>query len=477
MKIKGYEIITEWQASNCGETALAKSFGKKYFIKKYKVPVYPENNGSFDAKTLERNRREFNEYIALRKKINSTIRAISGAGGNLVVPKEEFVYDNHYYEVAELVPDVVEDKDMIDTLSSLSNAEKEVLMCTLIGAIDTIHNKGIVHSDLKLKNVLLVKNERNTYVAKIIDFDNSFLLDSKPCPEDIGGSIDYCSPEIAYYANLEEDWDEAKEAITAKSDIFSLGLIFHFYLTGELPKAKTMNEYLRKRAEKGKAIYCWNILLNDCELQLSDKIDDEKYISLISDMLMKNPEERPSASEVLIRLKSPSIPKKTVATVPSPSTDVAAVKIETDTILTTGFADAWDMHDIVFDIDKIKSKGYVASEQKELMSVQGYYFYTADGATPTFISKETLLVLGLANKKTIAPKTPVAEPEETGFCEPWVEHNMEFDKDKMKEKGFVGIERTSINDTKGYNLIDSKGNKKYYLDSMLVIFKMATRKK
>lgn len=61
------------------------------------------------------------------------------------------------------------------------------------------------------------------------------------------------------------------------------------------------------------------------------------------------------------------------------------------------FAKPWEDHSIKFDVDIIKSKGYVRSERKELNCVKGYMFYRADGSSQ-FIRVEMVLIQKMAYK-------------------------------------------------------------------------------
>ena len=62
-----------------------------------------------------------------------------------------------------------------------------------------------------------------------------------------------------------------------------------------------------------------------------------------------------------------------------------------------GFAKPWPEHNIKFDVDVIKGKGFVRSERTEMNAVKGYTFYKADG-TSQFIKAEMLIVLHMANR-------------------------------------------------------------------------------
>ena len=63
----------------------------------------------------------------------------------------------------------------------------------------------------------------------------------------------------------------------------------------------------------------------------------------------------------------------------------------------SGFAKPWSDHAIKFDIDIIKNKGYVRSEQKELNGIKGYVFYREDGSSQ-FIRMEMILIQKMAHK-------------------------------------------------------------------------------
>lgn len=509
MTVHGYELTTEWKNSNCGQIAKAKKGGVLYFLKKYQTPVAPLDNGTLDAKTFAHNKKLFDEFVDTHKKINAIMRTVAGSGGNIVIPRDEFIEGNHFFEASELIENVVRDEELKGVLASLSDDVKLLLMKTAAGALSSVHRNRIVHSDLKPQNVLLARNRTGNYVAKLIDFDSSYFVDEKP--EEIIGTIDYYSPELGAYADAEDDREEMEKKLTEKSDIFSLGLIFHLYLCGELPKPTSLTERLRKRQEKGKVIYCWVALNNGCELQLSSDIKSPKFISLISDMLSLNPDDRPSAADVLRRLQAPA-PDVPVIEEPWPehnlmldkekiiSDDVVEFKkviiagqhkygllfqngrkdtLSKENLIEKkyaknmgprGFADPWPEHQIEFDFDIIKSRGYVSSEQKIINEVKGYLFYRGDSTT-VFFRPETLVSMGYAKKKgTIDPPPPGGK-----FAPPWPEHKIRFDIDAIKAKGFVRSEQYTLNGIKGYNFIRADGKSQFILVEMVLIQKMAKK--
>ena len=508
MNVHGYELVGEWKNSSCGKIVKATRGGKTFFLKRYQTPVKPVMNGALDAKTFENNSKLFDKYVANRKRINTTLRAIAGAGGNIIIPCEEFVDDNHYMEASEFVEGVVGEEEIEGVLTSLSNDVKKLLMLTAAGALSSVHSKGIVHSDLKLTNVLLVRNSSGNYVAKLIDFDSSYFLDDKPA-EDIIGDINFYSPELGTYSDAEDEREELSKTLTEKSDIFSLGLIFHFYLAGALPQAKNLSERLQKRKEKGKAIYCWTVLNNDCELAMSDRITSLKYLTLIQDMLNKEPEKRPTAAQVLQRLKAPDedgiieepwpehrimldatkvkesgyvILKKIIVAGTKKyelvSKDGKKTEYSSDELQTKGFAksareekfaEPWAEHDIVFDESRMRSRGFVASEQKTMSGIKGYDLFRADSSS-MFFNVDKLLAMKYATKK-VAPPPVITE----GVCDPWPEHNVTFDADQIKRKGYSRIERKTMGGVNGYSCIKADGTSQFIRIEMLLIQKMAKK--
>ncbi len=99
-------------------------------------------------------------------------------------------------------------------------------------AVQHAHQKGIVHRDLKPSNIL-VKEQDGQPVVKIIDFGIAKATHEKLGTEtfytDAGvlvGTPEYMSPEQAISGGTDLD---------TRSDIYSLGLVLHELLTGELP--------------------------------------------------------------------------------------------------------------------------------------------------------------------------------------------------------------------------------------------------
>lgn len=498
--INGYEIISEWKNSTCGKITCGMRGGKKYFIKRYQTPVEPYDNGSLDARTIEVNREKFNKYVSLRTRVNNALRSIAGSGGNIVPPVDEFIYDHHYHEVSEFIEGVVPEKEIESTIAALNDEEKKLVLLTAANALDSIHKCGMIHSDLKIKNILLAKSRDNKLVTKLVDFDNAYFQGE--LPDEVVGDINYYSPELGAFSSLDdEDKESSSIVLTTKSDIFSLGLIFHRYLSGEFPAAVSLTEKLQRRKDRGKALYCWTIINEGCELKVSSKIKKPVHAKLIEEMLKRDPEERPSANEVWRTLKglrdvssgasgstAPARPSgrpssSTSTSRPSPAprpTPAPRPVLPTEVYLD----EPWPEDAIVFDKDKIKASGYASVKRATQSGANGYRFALSDGRS-LFMNKKSVLSRKYATEGSGAgvsagsSATPSASPSAGttagGFCEAWPEHRMVFDETAIRARGYVRSEQCEVSGIKGYYFYRANGRQDFIKDNLALMFKMARR--
>ena len=483
--IRGYGLTGDWKTSTGGMTAMAQREGRKFFLKKYKNPVQP-NQADIDAgriskKTYEANKRRFDSFVSTRSKINENLSTKAGMGGNIILPLEWFVHENLYIEASEFVSGLISDDDII----RLPYENKKLVMLTAASALASVHRLGIVHGDLKATNILGAKNAAGNYVAKIIDFDCSYFVTEKP-QNDIGGDQVYASPELGL-CWISEMEPEYVDQLSIKSDIFSLGLVFHRYITGDLPQPKSIPKEMSDKHKKGSAIYPWEILLYDERLVVSPKVKEPYLIDLIESMLQPKPEARPDAADVLDFLKggrksaaAARIPEAgaaketpvkepvkesppitgTAKAPPAPPKPASAPKAP----VAKGFASPWTEHAITWLPEKITGMRFVSCEQTEAAGKHCYRFFRADG-TGMIFTIEKLMMLGLAAPAGAPRAAAKAEPVKSPPTAPPKAAPVSAEKNALWEEDAVYAADSSALARDGYDAIvrTDKGGKKGYL--------------
>jgi len=140
---------------------------------------------------------------------------------NIVRIFDAFVFENYHYFVMEKA-----DGDLRGYLSfhkKLDPPQVVDIGLQLLSGLAHIHSQNIIHRDLHKDNILYFENSGKKLVVKIADFGISKQLSSE---EDFAKSI------------VGRDWDYSPELVTKKvaskkSDLYQLGLILYYCLTGE----------------------------------------------------------------------------------------------------------------------------------------------------------------------------------------------------------------------------------------------------
>ena len=444
VNISGYQVetdggIVKGECKGAGGTVgKAKKNGKTYFFKEFKKPTFPDSSSKLSAAALAKKKGEADQFRKKREKVNNTLKKIVKKGSNVIVPLDWGVYNNHWFEFTEFVDDVVSDASYHDVIQKLSEEDKLKVFKNALLAIQTIHSMGIVHGDLKLTNIMLSLNNAtgNYYESKIIDFDGAFFENDMPL-EGMTGTPDYYSPELGLYS-VEEDESTRKEKfkdITVKSDIFTMGLVFHEYLTGEKPSYSCLPECFKKAGASSKKIYPWVFLVNTSDdekyqFEISKDIKNEVYIALISDMLNRNYQDRPTASELILRLQTRKLP------------------IETET---------WPDDNIEFRKNEI-SKKYIGLKRSYTKEGKECYEVIAKDGKRYRKNANDLLSEGLATKKYAVDD----------WCKPRKSDNIAWDTDKLSSSNFISTEDAG----EGFYYLKNKNDSKkikYPLQTLIAV--------
>ena len=152
----------------------------------------------------------------------------------------------------------------------LSNDEAASYFYQLINGLEYIHQKGIVHRDLKLENILLSKNN----ILKIIDFGlSSYYYSNKllstPC-----GSPCYASPELL----------SGQKYDGILIDVWSTGVILYAMLCGYLPFDDDNHGTLYKR-------------IINTELDIPEHLEEDS-VDMLKKILVNEPKKRITIKEI-----------------------------------------------------------------------------------------------------------------------------------------------------------------------------------
>ncbi|MCL1471231.1 protein kinase domain-containing protein [Argonema antarcticum] len=297
-----YLVTRDFDSANGGQCqwgfALNSYDGNEYFVKKFLSPVYPGEDAPGSEKGKQKRRDQCEEFARKQLAIQNALSAC-GAGGSVVVMVDFFKYGDDYGEHFFKVCQKVDTSSLSKEIHTLETKKRLFVMLTAAGAMKILHSNGIVHLDLKPDNVLIQEWE-GRQVAKIIDFDSSIIEGESIAAESLVGDPVYYSPEFAKHIATAGK----TPAPTKKSDIFSLGLIFCQYWTGNRPVLSGSYTYAHEAVLDGKK-------LDLPPIKTTTKLGgtliknplDTEVGKLIKKMLALSYEERPDINQVHQQLK------------------------------------------------------------------------------------------------------------------------------------------------------------------------------
>lgn len=175
-----------------------------------------------------------------------------------------------------LVIELAEGMSLIDYMKSKPNKqiiEKEsvIIFKQIMEGINHCHEKNVIHRDIKMDNIIIDKNLN----VKIIDFGFSTWINPGQKLKLYCGTPSYMPPEIV----------TKKEYYGPPVDIWSLGVLLYAMLTGVFPYTGVIEQDIYKNILRG-------------VFNVPSYLSNESK-NLINKMIILDPEQRPTAEEVL----------------------------------------------------------------------------------------------------------------------------------------------------------------------------------
>ena len=116
----------------------------------------------------------------------------------------------------------------------LTEAEAKIIFKQVIYGINYMHQRNVVHRDIKLENIIFDKDQQK---VKLVDFGFSICLkDIKQKIKVFCGTPTYMAPEIVTKDKNRNSLNECERGYEAPpADIWALGVVLYALLSGRFP--------------------------------------------------------------------------------------------------------------------------------------------------------------------------------------------------------------------------------------------------
>ena len=284
-KLRGVEM----KISVIQETLITQKFGDpdKYYKKIKDLgsgsygSVYKAKNiimeNTVAIKMIEKVQENMIDDMEIKNEIN-ILKTLSHP--NIVKIYEFFDTPLYYY----LVTEYCKKGELFAYITNVYNERQlAILFYQVFSGLCYLHEKKILHRDLKLENLMISEIEKEVVTGeeyfwiKIIDFGTAKIFEKNKTEKAVIGSSYYIAPEV-----LKQKYNE-------KCDTWSVGVILYMTLVGVAPFDGKTDDDIIKRIKIGK----YN-KTTERFVKHSEEVKD-----LVSKLLEKNIEKRLSAKEAL----------------------------------------------------------------------------------------------------------------------------------------------------------------------------------
>lgn len=280
-EVNGYRILTAPTNAGGGmsQWSFAEKDGREYFVKMFLAPKYPLDTGPGSPASKARKRTVCLAFEHRHLEIQRRLDPDMPGGGNLVVTRDFFRVESTYVKVMDRI-----EVAHLPAAHELTPHQLIVVLRTLVFSLRLLHDKHVVHGDMKPDNVLVNKGGEGLLISKLIDFDEAYVAGQPPPADQIVGDPAYYSPELLRY--IKQDPSVPATVLGLPSDMFSLGILLHAFLTGVLPGF-----------DRSVANYPAEAVVGGQRLDLSAA--PEAARDILSRLLAFDPSARPQIAEVI----------------------------------------------------------------------------------------------------------------------------------------------------------------------------------